>query len=316
MFSKVVFLTLLLFVALPTPLSSPSIALALGAMFGLTMPHPFPQQARVASRYLLQASVVGLGFGISLQQVLRAGARGFAYTLIGIAFAMATGMLLAKWLGVRQRAGYLISVGTAICGGSAIAAVAPVMNASDEEVSVSIGTVFLLNAAGLLLFPVLGHAMGMSEPAFGMWSALAIHDTSSVAGATAQYGLTALAVGTTVKLARALWIVPVTVATAMWQHRTSGEAKRGIEWPWFIGLFVVAAAISSYVRTGDGVYPWLVYAARKGLIVTLLLIGSGITRESLRRVGARPLLQGLLLWIAAAAFSLWLVNTGWIALAM
>lgn len=313
MLDKVVFLVLLIAVAVPSRFSSPAVALFLGAGFGLLRPHPFAAQSRRASKLFLQASVVGLGFAMDLHRVLRAGASGFLYTAIGIGFALAIGSALGKLLAVEPRSAYLISVGTAICGGSAIAAVGPVMDATDEEMSVSIGTVFLLNAVGLVLFPILGRSMGMSESAFGLWSALAIHDTSSVVGAATQYGAIALAIATTVKLARALWIVPVTLGTAAWRHRghVAEDMERApVELPWFILLFLLAAMCNTYVPVGAKVYPWLVTAAKIGLTITLFLIGTGITRPNLRRVGARPLAQGVLLWMMVAVFSLLLIRSG------
>jgi uncharacterized integral membrane protein (TIGR00698 family) len=312
MMEKVLFVALLVAVALPTRFSSPALALVLGAIFGLVFKHPFPTESRKYSRLLLQAAVVGLGFAMDLRQVLRAGASGFVYTVVGIAFALGVGLAVGKLFAVQQRAAYLISVGTAICGGSAIAAVGPVMDATDEEMSVSIGTVFLLNAVGLIIFPIIGHSIGLNEPAFGLWAALAIHDTSSVVGAATQYGAIALAVATTVKLARALWIVPLTLGTAAWRHK--GASQRKIAWPWFILFFLIAAAIKTYVPAGQPVYPSLVWLAKIALTVTLFLIGTGISRASLQRVGVRPLAQGVLLWVAVALFSLFLIRTGWIPL--
>ena len=314
MVDRILFAVLLIAVALPTRFSSPALALIVGAIFGLLRPHPFPKQSRRVSKLLLQAAVVGLGFAMDLHRVIRAGAHGFIYTAIGITFALAVGMGLGSLLSVEKRSAYLISVGTAICGGSAIAAVGPVMDASDEEMSVSIGTVFLLNAIGLVLFPVLGHRLSLSEPSFGLWSALAIHDTSSVVGAASQYGTIALAIATTVKLARALWIVPVTLATAAFLHKSRSENGKGrarIELPWFIVLFLLAAMMNTYVPAGAAVYPWLVQAAKIGLVATLFLIGTGISRENLKRVGVRPLAQGVLLWLIVAVFSLLIIRSGW-----
>lgn len=314
MLDRILFAALLLLVAVPSPISSPAAALVTGALFGLLRPHPFPKESRRTSKVLLQMSVVGLGFAMDLQQVLRAGASGFVYTVVGIVFALGVGMGIGKLLTVQSRAAYLISVGTAICGGSAIAAVGPVMDATDEEMSVSIGTIFLLNAFGLILFPIMGHRLGLGEPSFGLWAALAIHDTSSVVGAAAQYGAIALAIATTVKLARALWIVPLTLVTAALRHRGSAEAKRRIDYPWFILFFLIAALLNTYFHAGAPVYPWLVKAARIGLTVTLFLIGTGISRENLQRVGFRPLLMGVLLWVAVAVFSLFFIRLGWISL--
>jgi len=312
--SRVVFIALLLLACVPSPWSSPPLALALGAAFGLTVAHPFADGSRRLSRWLLQASVVLLGFAMNLGEVLRAGRSGFLYTLFGIAFALGAGTLLARALSVPWRAGYLVSVGTAICGGSAIAAVGPAVNATGEEMSISIGTVFLLNAVGLLLFPPLGHLLGLSEPQFGLWAALAIHDTSSVVGAGAKYGAEALTIATTVKLARALWIVPLTLVTALVRARRERGGGRvplsSIRWPWFILLFLGAAVLATYGTALAPVYPWLSRVGRTGLTVTLFLIGSGMSRESLRRVGARPLAQGMLLWIVVAVGSLELIRWG------
>jgi uncharacterized integral membrane protein (TIGR00698 family) len=309
-----IFLLLLLFAASPlffaSSWASPPVALALGVVFGLIFAHPFAQKSRNASKYLLQLSVIGLGFGMNLQQVLKAGRSGFLYTLLGIAFAMAAGWTIGKILSVEANSSYLISVGTAICGGSAIAAVAPVIDATDEELSVSIGTVFILNAIGLLIFPPLGHSMHLSESQFGLWAALAIHDTSSVVGAGAKFGVLALAVATTVKLARALWIVPVTLGTAALQKKE----VRNIQWPWFILFFLGAAVMATYVAPGNLAYNWAARLARTGLTITLFLIGTGISRKSLKQVGIRPLAQGIALWILVAVVSLTLIRMGLIAI--
>jgi uncharacterized integral membrane protein (TIGR00698 family) len=313
--ARAIFLGLALFVILPTPWGSPPIALALGVLFGLTFTHPFASESRKTSKLLLQISVVALGFAMDLQQVLHAGASGFVYTLLGIAFALAIGTALGRMLSVPDKPSYLISVGTAICGGSAIAAVGPVIDANDEEMSVSIGTVFILNAVGLFAFPVIGHQLALSEPQFGLWAALAIHDTSSVVGAGAKYGAIALAIATTVKLARALWIVPLTLGSAAWFSRRDQQRHRApIQWPWFILFFLLAALCNTYFTAGAPVYPWLARAGRVGLTFTLFLIGTGITRESLRRVGVRPLVQGVALWIVVAISSLLLIRAGWIAI--
>jgi len=315
MLARVAFLLLALFVVLPTAWSSPPLALALGVAFGLACKHPYPAESQKVSKRLLQASVVALGFAMNLQQVLRAGASGFAYTLLGILFALAVGTWLGRILRVPAKPSYLISVGTAICGGSAIAAVGPVMDASDEEMSVSIGTVFILNAVGLFVFPMVGSALQLTEPQFGLWAALAIHDTSSVVGAGAKYGALALAIATTVKLARALWIVPLTLASAAWQSRKDHRPHQAtIQWPWFILFFLLAAVCNSYLTAGTPIYPWMAKAGRIGLTLTLFLIGTGITRESLKRVGVRPLIQGVLLWIIVATVSLLLIRAGWISI--
>jgi len=290
-------------------LVSPPVALALGLVFGFTFPHPFDQSAKRLSRYLLQASVVGLGFGMNLQDVIRAGRSGFVYTLLGISFAMLAGMALGALLEMKRTPAFLISTGTAICGGSAIAAVGPIVGASSEQMAVSLGTIFVLNSIALLIFPAIGSALKLSQTQFGLWAALAIHDTSSVVGAAAKYGAGALAVGTTVKLARALWIVPMSIATAVIKH-----SRAKIQWPWFIALFCLAAVCNTYLPAGAATYAVLSKIARIGLTATLYLIGSGISIATLKRVGHRPLLQGVILWLLISAGSLWLIREGWIAL--
>jgi uncharacterized integral membrane protein (TIGR00698 family) len=294
---------LFVFVAIPGP-SSPTIALVLGVLYGVSVRHPFPKAAKRLSTWLLQISIVAMGFDMNLQRVISAGRSGFVYTLGGIAFAMIVGRALGRVLSVGKVIAHLISVGTAICGGSAIAAMGPVVGASDEEMSVSIGTIFILNAIGLLIFPPLGHAFGLSQDQFGLWAALAIHDTSSVVGAGTKYGETALMIATTVKLARALWIVPLTIGTAFVQR--AGAPLKSIKWPWFIALFVVAAVLRTYLPAPF--YPQLARGGKIGLTVTLFLIGTGMSRESIAKVGARPLVQGVLLWIIVAATTLALVH--------
>jgi len=286
---------------------SPPVALAMGLLFGLVLTHPYPAQTRRLTKYLLQASVVGLGFGMNLGQVIQAGRSGFIYTAGGIAFALALGWTLGKLLEVDQPVSYLISAGTAICGGSAIAALAPILNAGEDEIAMSMATVFALNSVALLTFPFIGLALRLSQTQFGLWAALAIHDTSSVVGAAAKYGAEALAVGTTVKLARALWIVPLSIATA-----ARMKSKARIHWPWFIGLFCLAAVANTYLHAFQPAYPVLKHLGILGLTVTLFLIGTGLSRETLRAVGVRPLIQGILLWIVVATVSLSLILAGWI----
>jgi uncharacterized integral membrane protein (TIGR00698 family) len=307
MIPKIVFFVGL--IAAASGFASPPIALALGLIFGLAFKHPYSTGARKASRFLLQASVVGLGFGMNLHEVIRVGRTGFLYTLLSISFTMFAGMALAALFKVERTPAFLISTGTAICGGSAIAAVGPITHASDEEMAISLGTVFVLNSVALLTFPFLGAAFHLTQTQFGLWAALAIHDTSSVVGAAAKYGAEALAVGTTVKLARALWIVPVALATAVVKG-----AKAKIQWPWFIAFFCLAAVCNSYLPAGAPVYGSLTRLAKIGLTVTLYLIGSGISIATLKEVGHRPLLQGVVLWLLVSVTSLWLIRAGWIAL--
>ena len=292
-----------------TPWASPPLALLAGLFFGAIARHPYPGESRQISKYLLQAAVVGLGFGMNLHQVLRAGRSGFVYTAVGIAFALIVGTAIGKLVAVQSRASFLISTGTAICGGSAIAAVGPVVGATEDEMSVSLGTIFMLNSVALLTFPAIGAALGLSQTQFGLWAALAIHDTSSVVGACAKFGLPALAVGTTVKLARALWIVPVTVATAM---RVGSKTR--IQWPWFILFFCLAAMANTYLLAGLPVYHFLSNLGKLMLIFTLFLIGATLSPAALRKVGPRPLIQGVLLWIVVAVSSLLAIRAGWISI--
>ncbi len=284
-------------------------ALLVGLVFGAIATHPYPGESRQVSKYLLQAAVVGLGFGMNLQQVLRAGKSGFVYTAVGIAFALILGTLIGKLLAVHSRSSFLISAGTAICGGSAIAAIGPVVGATEDEMSVSLGTIFLLNSVALLTFPTIGSSLHLSQTQFGLWAALAIHDTSSVVGASAKYGAVALAIGTTVKLARALWIVPVTVTTAV-----AKGSKTRIQWPWFILFFCLAAVANTYLFPGSRFYHLLTNLGKLMLIFTLFLIGATLSPAALRKVGPRPLLQGVLLWIIVAVASLLAIRAGWIAL--
>lgn len=290
-------------------LVSPAVALALGLIFGFSFTHPFHVESRQLSKFLLQASVVGLGFGMDLHEVLRAGSSGFVYTAGSIAFALLLGMLLGRGLQVGKRVSFLISAGTAICGGSAIAAVAPITEATEQEIAVSLGTVFVLNSIALVAFPMIGTALHMTQTQFGLWAALAIHDTSSVVGASAKFGAIALAVGTTVKLARALWIVPVSLGTSM-----ARKSSARVQWPWFIGLFILAAVANTFLHPLQPVYPVLKHLGMLGLTVTLFLIGTGLSRKTLREVGVRPMLQGVLLWIVVATVSLTLIRGGWIHL--
>ncbi len=288
---------------------SPPIALLGGLVYGFTFAHPYQVHSRKLSRYLLQASVVGLGFGMNLHEIVHAGRVGFIYTAIGIGTSMLLGTLLGRMFSVGKKVSYLITVGTAICGGSAIAAVAPITNAGDEDIAVSLGTVFVLNSIALFIFPAIGGALHLSQSQFGLWAALAIHDTSSVVGATARYGSEALAIGTTVKLARALWIVPIALITAYFV-----KSKTRIQWPWFILFFCLAAVTNTYVPLFAPAYPILSKLGRIGLTVTLFLIGTGLSKGTIKQVGARPLLQGVILWAVVAVSTLMAIKVGWIGL--
>jgi uncharacterized integral membrane protein (TIGR00698 family) len=286
---------------------SPPLALAAGIAYGLLATHEFHADARRLSKFLLQASVVCLGFEMNLGEVIRVGRSGLMYTAVGIAFAMGLGMLLAYLLRVGRIQGFLISAGTAICGGSAIAAVSPLVEASDEALAVSMGTVFVLNSIALFIFPVIGHALHLTQTQFGLWAALSIHDISSVVGAAARYGSVALVIATTVKLARALWIVPVSIGTAVVRR-----SRARIRIPWFIALFCLAAVINSWVHWLDPEYVKLARIGELGLAVTLFLIGTGITRNTVKEVGVRPMVQGAVLWLIVGGASLAVIRSGWI----
>ena len=292
-----------------TGVISPPVALLLGLAYGFSFVHPYHVDSRNLSKFLLQASVVAMGFGMNLQQVVQAGKSGLVYTAGGIAFALGLGMLLGRALSVNRKTSFLITAGTAICGGSAIAAVAPIIEANSEETAVSLGTIFILNSIALLIFPSIGWALHLSQRQFGLWSALAIHDTSSVVGATSHYGAIALVVGTTVKLTRALWIVPVSMGAAVLTR-----SKSRIQWPWFILLFCLAAVVNTYIPALAHLSQTMSNLGKLGLTATLYLIGTGLSRATVRQVGIRPLVQGVVLWIIVGTTSLWLVAQGWIAL--
>jgi uncharacterized integral membrane protein (TIGR00698 family) len=290
-----------------TGLVSPAIALLGGLIYGMTLPHPCAAESRDVTKFLLQGSVVALGFGMNLHEVLRAGRSGFVYTAVSITVALFLGLGIGYLIRVSKTPSFLISAGTAICGGSAIAAVGPISGASEEEMAVSLGAVFILNSIALFVFPPVGLALHMSQSQFGLWSALAIHDTSSVVGATAKYGPIALAVGTTIKLARALWIVPLSVGTAVVL-----KSKARIQWPWFILFFCLAALLNTLLPQFGTGFGALSHMGKLGLTVTLFLIGASLNRETLAKVGVRPLLQGLTLWIIVGTGTLALILFDWI----
>ena len=272
---------------------SPPVALASGLVFALVIGNPLPRMTQKTSKLLLQASVVGLGFGMNLGTLLAAGRTGIGFTVCTIAGTLLLGWWVGRLLRVETQASTLVSCGTAICGGSAIAAVAGVIKADSRAISVALGTVFLLNAVALFIFPLIGHWLHLTQHQFGVWAAIAIHDTSSVVGAAAKYGDEALRVATTVKLVRALWIVPLALGLAF----CTGRKGAKIAWPWFILFFVGAACLRTVLPQGEVVYGSLVMLARLGLTLTLFLIGAQISREALRTVGWRALLQGVILWI-------------------
>lgn len=289
---------------------TPAIALFAGLVFALVFGgSPYPTFNKKASKYLLQASVVGLGFGMNVTEALRSGSQGMMFTIISVIGVMALGVMLGYWLHLNRKTSYLIASGTAICGGSAIAAVGPVLKADDHEMAVSLGVIFILNAIALFIFPPIGHYLGMSDGQFGTWAAIAIHDTSSVVGAGDAYSPKACEIATLIKLTRALWIIPLALVT-MFLFRDKNEGKVSI--PWFIFMFIGAMLFSTYIpdmlgdsvrQTWDGVAKVLVYISKQLLIVTLFFIGAGLSVATVRKVGAKPLLLAILLWIAIGVTS-------------
>jgi uncharacterized integral membrane protein (TIGR00698 family) len=300
---------ILLFALSFVPWVTPPMALAAGIVFSFTLGNPFILKSSAWSKSLLQLSVIGLGFGIGLGEVLQAGKGAIGYTLVGIAITMLAGRLLGRLFSVSPGTSTLVSFGTAICGGSAIAAMAPVVGAKDEETAVSLATVFALNSVALLLFPVIGHLLHLDQLQFGLWAALAIHDTSSVVGAASAYGAAALSIAVTVKLARALWIAPCALGTA-WFRKEHGKTKL----PLFILGFIAAASLRSLLPALLPVWTATAAVAKQSLVATLFLIGTGLTQGVLRRVGVRPLAQGVALWVIVSGATLGAIMLGWIRL--
>ena len=281
---------------------TPPVALFLGLVFALTCGQAYPTFNKTVSKKLLQYSVIGLGFGMNLHASLASGKEGMLFTIVSVFGTLLIGMLIGcKLLKINRNTAYLISSGTAICGGSAIAAVGPIIKAKDSEMSMALATIFILNAIALFLFPALGHWLGMTQQEFGTWAAIAIHDTSSVVGAGAAYGEEALQVATTIKLTRALWIIPLALITAL-IFRSEGKK---ISIPWFILFFIVAMLLNTYVLTDIPQVGQFIYGiARKGLVITMFFIGASLSIDTIKSVGIRPLLQGILLWLVISAGSL------------
>ena len=281
---------------------TPPVALFLGLVFALTCGQAYPTFNKNVSKKLLQYSVIGLGFGMNLHASLASGKEGMLFTIVSVFGTLLIGMLIGcKLLKINRNTAYLISSGTAICGGSAIAAVGPIIKAKDSDMSMALATIFILNAIALFLFPALGHWLGMTQQEFGTWAAIAIHDTSSVVGAGAAYGEEALQVATTIKLTRALWIIPLALLTAV-IFRSEGKK---ISIPWFILFFIVAMLLNTYVLTDIPQVGQFIYGiARKGLVITMFFIGASLSIDTIKSVGIRPLLQGILLWLVISAGSL------------
>jgi len=279
---------------------SPPVALLLGVIIVNVFGNPFVTFNHKAITFLLQFSVVGLGFGMNASSAVSAGKEGFLLTILSIFSTLVFGLLLGKWLKTERKTSHLISCGTAICGGSAIAAISPIIKSNENQTSIALGVIFILNSIALFAFPFIGHQLDLSQKDFGLWCAIAIHDTSSVVGAANKYGAEALQVATTVKLARALWIIPISLITAV---VFKSESKK-IKIPYFIGLFILAMLLNSYVPKVSDFAPYVVNIAKIGLTITLFLIGATLNVNTLKSVGVKPLLQGIFLWIFIAALGL------------
>lgn len=288
-----------------SPFVSPPVALLLGLIVAQFIGHPYLHLNHKATHILLQVSVVGLGFGMNVTSAMKAGKEGIVFTIVSIIGTLVIGYLMGKFLKIDKKSSYLISAGTAICGGSAIAAISPVIKAEEKQISVALGTVFILNSVALFIFPMIGHALNLSQTQFGLWSAIAIHYTSSVVGAASKYGAQALEVATTVKLARALWIIPVAfLSTFLFKNKGSK-----VKIPYFIGLFILAMIANTYIPFVQNFSHYLTGIAKAGLTLTLFLIGCGLNRKLLMSVGFRPLIQGVVLWGIISAAALWAVTS-------
>lgn len=292
---------------------SPPVALFVGLIFALCFGAPCQKFNKKLSKQLLQASVVGLGFGMNLVQSLKSGAEGMLFTIISVALVMIVGVWLGRKMRIEQKTSYLISSGTAICGGSAIAAVGGVLKANENQMAVSLGVVFILNAIALFVFPPIGRMLGMSDGQFGTWAAIAIHDTSSVVGAGQAYSATACEIATLVKCTRALWIIPLAFFTAyLYRNDASATGKTKIAVPWFIVLFVVAMVVNTYTpesltSTMQPIYQGIAMLAKRMMTVVLFAIGAGLSLKVVRQVGLRPLLLAVVLWIVIGIGSLLVV---------
>lgn len=296
---------LLAFVLCLSPFITPPIGLLMGLVIAQFIGHPYLHLNHKATHILLQVSVVGLGFGMNVSSAMKAGKEGIIFTIFSIIGTLLLGFFMGKFMKIEKKTSYLISTGTAICGGSAIAAISPVIKAEEKQISVALGTIFILNSIALFLFPIIGHLLHLSETQFGLWCAIAIHDTSSVVGAANKFGPHALEVATTVKLARALWIIPIAlVSTLIFKNK---DTK--IKIPYFIGLFVLAMIANTYIPLVQQFSHILTAIAKSGLTLTLFLIGCGLSRKVLVSVGFKPLLQGIILWLVISLTSLWAITS-------
>ncbi len=303
--SKIIYIAVIALILLPIeklgiPQINAPVALLAGLIFAFAFKNPCPKFNKKTSKYLLQVAVVCLGFNMNLHESLKSGSEGMMFTVVSVVGVMVLGILIGYWLHLNRKTAYLISSGTAICGGSAIAAVGPVLKADENEMAVSLGVIFILNAVALFIFPPIGHMLDMSQQQFGTWAAIAIHDTSSVVGAGEQYGETALQMATLIKLTRALWIIPLALVT-MFLFREKGSK---ISVPWFIFIFILAMIVNTYVALPVWFVDTMVWIARRGMVVTLFLIGASLSVATVRQVGVKPLLLAILLWIVISLTSL------------
>jgi uncharacterized integral membrane protein (TIGR00698 family) len=306
--TKIIYIAVIVLILLPIeklgiPQINAPIALLAGLIFAFSFKNPCPKFNKKTSKYLLQVAVVCLGFNMNLHESLKSGSEGMMFSVVSVIGVMVLGILIGYWFHINRKTAYLISSGTAICGGSAIAAVGPVLKADENEMAVSLGVIFILNAVALFIFPPIGHMLDMSQQQFGTWAAIAIHDTSSVVGAGEQYGETALQMATLIKLTRALWIIPLALVT-MFIFREKGSK---ISIPWFIFIFILAMVVNTYVALPGWFVDTMVWIARRGMVVTLFLIGASLSVATVRQVGVKPLLLAILLWIVISLTSLGVV---------
>ncbi len=305
--AKIIYIALIAAMLIPTsllfgftnPISAP-IALLCGLVFAFIFKNPCPKFNKKTSKYLLQVAVVLLGFNMNLHESLKSGAEGMMFTVVSVVGVMALGVLIGYWMHINRKTSYLISSGTAICGGSAIAAVGPVLKANENEMAVSLGVIFILNSIALFIFPPIGRMLDMTQAQFGTWAAIAIHDTSSVVGAGEVYGEVALQTATLIKLTRALWIIPLAFVTMFIFRDRTGK----ISIPWFIFIFVLAMIVNTYVALPEALTSTLVWIARRGMVVTLFLIGASLSLGTIKQVGVKPLLLALALWVVISLTSL------------
>lgn len=313
---KILYWTLLIVMLIPfksvfgleTELITSPVALFVGLMFALIFGTPCAKFNKKLSKYLLQVSVVGLGFGMNLEKSLSSGAEGMMFTIVSVIGVMIVGVMIGRWMKIDEKISYLISSGTAICGGSAIAAVGGVIKADSNQMAVSLGVVFVLNAIALFIFPPLGELVGMSQEQFGTWAAIAIHDTSSVVGAGEAYGASACEIATLIKCTRALWIIPLAFATAFLFRKSVASRRAKVSIPWFILFFVVAMVINTYTPTSLEsvmlpIYSDIAYIAKKFLVVVLFAIGASMSVNTIKQVGFRPMMQAVMLWVLIGVVS-------------